>query len=140
MAKTCDVCGKPSGMYPLCRDCFKLRDAGKVVKDDKSGKWIMVEEKKSVMKNIVGAATKIAKAVVSQPEPKGDGTCIICGKEAPKGLLCIDCYKKKESEKVEYVGKRTKQEAMDHYFNQRNCVYKIKTQIIWKTAHFVWWR
>ena len=39
MAKTCDVCNSPSGMYPICRACFKLRDEGKVIKCEDCGKW-----------------------------------------------------------------------------------------------------
>ena len=35
----CKICGKPSGMYPLCKDCFKLRDEGKVVKCETCGEW-----------------------------------------------------------------------------------------------------
>ena len=27
--KTCAICGKPSGMYPLCTNCFILKDEGK---------------------------------------------------------------------------------------------------------------
>lgn len=35
----CQICGKPSGYYPLCNSCFKLRDAGKVIKCDDCGSW-----------------------------------------------------------------------------------------------------
>ena len=35
----CQVCGEKSGFYPLCRDCFKLRDEGKITKCSECGKW-----------------------------------------------------------------------------------------------------
>ena len=37
MAKTCAICGKSSGIYPLCVSCFKLRDAGEIEKCEKCG-------------------------------------------------------------------------------------------------------
>ncbi|ODS41821.1 MAG: hypothetical protein MSIBF_00130 [Candidatus Altiarchaeales archaeon IMC4] len=35
----CQICGEKSGFYPLCRECFKLRDEGKVTKCQECGKW-----------------------------------------------------------------------------------------------------
>lgn len=35
----CQICEKKSGYYPLCKDCFKLRDEGKVTKCKKCGIW-----------------------------------------------------------------------------------------------------
>ena len=26
--KVCQICGKPSGMYPLCKDCMKKKELG----------------------------------------------------------------------------------------------------------------
>lgn len=115
MGKICDVCGKPSGMYPLCRDCFKLRDEGKIVKDESLKKWVLV-----------GDSEKVENSTSEQIEKLNNTQCLICGKQIEKGLFCYDCYKQKEAYKYETLNKRTKQEAMDHYFNQRNCMYKIK--------------
>jgi predicted nuclease of restriction endonuclease-like RecB superfamily len=42
--KLCDICGTPSGMYPLCTKCFKLKDENKVSKCDKCGKWYLIEK------------------------------------------------------------------------------------------------
>ena len=38
-AVACQICEAKSGFYPLCNDCFKLRDAGKVTKCDDCGIW-----------------------------------------------------------------------------------------------------
>jgi len=35
----CQICGEKSGYYPLCRDCFKLKDSGEVTKCDDCGIW-----------------------------------------------------------------------------------------------------
>lgn len=35
----CQICGAKSGFYPLCNDCFKLRDEGKATKCEDCGIW-----------------------------------------------------------------------------------------------------
>lgn len=35
----CQICGAKSGFYPLCKDCNKLKDEGKVSKCDDCGIW-----------------------------------------------------------------------------------------------------
>ena len=35
----CQICENKSGFYPLCKDCFKLRDEGKVTKCQDCGIW-----------------------------------------------------------------------------------------------------
>ncbi|MFX1414949.1 MAG: hypothetical protein ACFFA2_14105 [Promethearchaeota archaeon] len=35
----CQICGAKSGYYPLCKNCFKLRDEGKVTKCEECGIW-----------------------------------------------------------------------------------------------------
>ena len=35
----CQICGAKSGFYPLCKDCFKLRDKGKITKCTECGIW-----------------------------------------------------------------------------------------------------
>ncbi|MFA6867317.1 MAG: hypothetical protein WCR54_07355 [Clostridia bacterium] len=122
MGKVCDICGKPSGMFPLCKNCLTLKNEGKIIKDEKLGKWVLKKPTESINKEkeITNKEKETTKKVL------GNGKCIICGKDAPNGYLCYECYKKKEAEKIEFVGKRNKQEAMDHYFNQRNCLFKIK--------------
>lgn len=44
-AKTCQICGAPSGMYPLCPKCFKLRDNGSVIQCEKCKRWHIVNNK-----------------------------------------------------------------------------------------------
>jgi len=35
----CQICGKKAGYYPLCKDCNKLKEEGKVTKCVECGKW-----------------------------------------------------------------------------------------------------
>ncbi len=35
----CQICGAKSRYYPLCKNCFKLRDEGKIVKCEDCGIW-----------------------------------------------------------------------------------------------------
>ena len=36
---TCQICEAKSGFYPLCKECFKLKDEGKVTKCEECGIW-----------------------------------------------------------------------------------------------------
>ncbi len=140
----CHVCGAECGTYALCFKCNKLKSEGKISKCDRCGKYYYTDKgcecKKAtapVSKPLQHENAKKADAATSNIPPHEtskkvsphtpNGKCIICGNNAPKGFLCYDCYKKKEAEKAELGRGRTKQEAMDHYFNQRNCLYRIKT-------------
>ncbi len=35
----CQICGAKSGFYPLCKECNKLKDEGKVTKCEECGVW-----------------------------------------------------------------------------------------------------
>lgn len=35
----CQICDTKSGFYPLCKDCFKLKDSGKITKCEECGIW-----------------------------------------------------------------------------------------------------
>jgi len=119
MAK-CINCGGESGKYALCFKCNRLKEEGKIIKCENCGKWHDASKPCDCKKT-----TSIVKAK-PQENKNVEGVCVICGKNAPNGPLCYECFKKKEAEKAEFMGKRSKQEALDHYFNQRNCIFKIK--------------
>jgi hypothetical protein len=36
----CQICGEPSGYFPICRSCNELKDKGEVKKCDDCGKWM----------------------------------------------------------------------------------------------------
>jgi hypothetical protein len=35
----CQICGKKAGFYPLCKECYSLKDQGKITKCSECGKW-----------------------------------------------------------------------------------------------------
>lgn len=104
--RTCDVCGKPSGFYPICIDCNKLKEEDMVKKCMQCGKWYHVDK-------------GCCKEATEKP-------CLVCGRESKYGPLCIECYKQKESVKKEFKGDRSPQEIKDHYFAQKNMLFRIK--------------
>lgn len=118
MGKTCEICGKPSGFFPLCTKCNKLKDDGKVVKCETCNKWHYLD-KPCDCKPISKEST-----IVDKKEKK----CIVCGKNAPNGPLCIDCFKEKERVKGDFVQNRAKLEITEHYYNQKNALYKVKNE------------
>lgn len=99
--KTCQICGAPSGMYPLCKDHLQMKNDGKVVKND-DGKWVLVEE------------------VVTD-----NSKCVICGESSYGKPLCIDCYKESIERKDEFDRNQKPYELKDYYFNLRSNIYRI---------------
>ena len=97
MVKTCLMCGKPSGMYALCMDCIKLKNEGKIEKCPDCGKRHYKNkscdckgekvEKEITKEKVVHKENNFVKKDI-----KTKGCCIICGKDAPNGPQCRDCY------------------------------------------------
>jgi hypothetical protein len=119
MAKLCEVCGKPSGFFPICASCNSLKEKGKVIKCEACGKWHKFDETCACSKK----QPNIVESKKQETKP-----CVVCGKPAPNGALCIDCYKEKERAKADFVQNRTKQQISDHYYNQRNALFRVKNQ------------
>lgn len=109
----CIICGKPSGKYYFCVNCNKLKDEGKIVKCDQCGKWHKSNEKCSCS--------------VSQKDKEQTKTCIVCGKDAPKGSLCSECYYEMKDFKESFDKNAKLFEMKDYYFNLRSSIYRMKT-------------
>ena len=122
MKKTCDVCNAPSGNYPICSKCNKLKNEGKIIKCEKCGKWHYAD--KPCCNN--GVANVSKPAAENKTPSNSSGNCMVCGKTSPNGSLCFNCYKKKELVKKEFEKERTKQQILDHYFAQKAMLYRIK--------------
>ncbi len=97
--KSCQICGMPSGMYPLCKEHLIMKSAGKVIKD-KGGKWKMQEIIESTI-------------------------CIICENTAYGKPLCVDCYKESMDRRDEFDKNQKSYELRDYYFNLRSSIYRI---------------
>lgn len=80
MAKTCQICNKPSGMYPLCPACFKLRDAGEVLKCEECKTWHK--------KNEPCQCEKIEQPIKEEPIEKQEEPAKTSEKSKRKCLLC----------------------------------------------------
>lgn len=99
--KVCQICGTPSGMYPLCKEHLQLKNEGKVVKNDE-GKWIVKEEEYIKYQS-----------------------CVICSSISYGKPLCIDCYKESVERKDEFDKNQKPFELKDYYFNLRSNIYRI---------------
>lgn len=121
--KTCEICGKPSGMYPLCKACFVLRDEGKVVKCGHCGKWKLDGKPCPQCGDAPehgGASVKKAQPGVSEAIKPSTATltCIICGKDSNGMHFCKDCYYKyKDREMDIHVKHCTEFSISDEYGN-----------------------
>ena len=109
MAKTCEVCGAPSGFFPICKDCNDLKDKGIVYKDERTGKWLKKQKANPIKNNTTPEEQKQQK----------DGKCIVCGEDAPKGSLCIDCWYEMLDYKDSFNKNSKVFELKDYYFNLR---------------------
>ncbi len=99
--KTCQICGKPSGIYPLCKEHLQLKNDGKVVKNE-SGSWVLASEEKTI-----------------------ESKCVICSNPSNGKTLCPDCYKESVERKDEFDKNQKPFELKDYYFNLRSNIYRI---------------
>lgn len=87
----CQICGKPSGFYPLCNNCFKLRDEGKLDKCEECGKWIYKGKPCSCGKS----KTIVKEAPKNESESENSELkCIICDEPSNGKHFCYNCYKR----------------------------------------------
>lgn len=98
-AKTCQICGKPSGIYPLCPACFKLRDDGEVIQCPDCKKWHYKKEVCDCKKDENKEDKKIQKQTEINQEDKiitineqNKSKCITCGQKTDGLLFCTQCY------------------------------------------------
>lgn len=92
MSKNCVICGKPSGMYPLCREHLQMKNDGKVVKCEDCGTWHFVDSPCQCKKT----------EIVSTSNVDSELACIICGEPSNGKHFCYNCYRKFK-DKVLYI-------------------------------------
>lgn len=88
MGKTCVICGKPSGMYPLCREHLKMKAEGKVVKCEDCGEWHLINEHCECEDDF------------EENEEIVSTQCIVCGEESNGYWFCRDCYHKYKNKEI----------------------------------------
>lgn len=87
MGKTCVICGKPSGMYPLCREHLQMKSEGKVVKCEECGTWYILSEGCKCQKS------KNIKSLENSSIKKSHKKCLLCENEVSDDyLFCKSCY------------------------------------------------
>jgi len=99
MGKTCVICGKPSGMYPLCREHLEMKNRGEVVKCPDCGTWHLAKDK---CKCATVEETKEEPVQPSEHNSESELTCIICGQPSNGKHFCYDCWSKYKN-KVLYI-------------------------------------
>ena len=65
----CQICGKPSGFFPLCKECNALKEKGKIIKCENCGKWHYANR----------PCPDCKKPTAEQTD---ELTCIICGENS----------------------------------------------------------
>lgn len=92
--KTCVICGAPSGMYPLCKTHFTMKNEGKVIKCETCGTW---HETTTPCK----CSPAIEKNFKYKELPSdGFETCVICNKKTNGYAFCRSCWGKYSEEEM----------------------------------------
>jgi hypothetical protein len=127
-AKTCQICGKPSGIYPLCVEHLKMKSDGLVVKNE-AGNWVLKETTPtpSTPKAAPNPPKSPSKPVESKPNEPASTTssCIICSSPSNGKPLCTSCYRETNERKDEFDRNQKPYELRDYYFNLRSNIYRI---------------
>lgn len=98
MGKTCVICGKPSGMYPLCREHLEMKNRGEVVKCPDCGTWHLAKDK---CKCATVEETKEEPVQPSEHNSDSELTCIICGQPSNGKHFCHNCWTKYKDKAVD---------------------------------------
>lgn len=83
MGKACQICGKNSGMYPLCAEHMAMKSEGLVEKCTECGKWHLSSE--------------YCDCQIEEYEElptEGFNKCVECGTETDGYAFCLECWKR----------------------------------------------
>lgn len=119
MAGRCEICGKYSGFYPLCKTCFSLRDEGKIEQCPDCKTWHYIEEP-------CNCEEEEDDELPIERQPQPNEKCIVCEEDAPKGPLCRDCYYEMLDLKDSFDRNQQAFQLKDYYFNLRNNIFRMK--------------
>lgn len=110
--KVCQICGKPSGMYPLCKEHLYLKQEGLVIKNEKTGVWELVNKGEKKTRN----QTFIEKKYLN---------CILCDADSKGKPLCKECYYECLDLEDEVDRNKKPYELKDYYFNLKSANYRV---------------
>ena len=118
MGKTCVICGKPSGKYPLCKEHLQMKNEGKVIKCEECGIWHLAFEpcpvcdEKSIKRSAYRANNDRRKCLLCENATEDDH------------LFCKSCYFKYKDKSITVNIKNLNEfNIVDEYSNR-----DVKTQ------------
>ena len=116
---TCQICGKNSGFYPLCKDHWEMKEKGLVIKNSKTNKWeINIFPRLNFTERVNFAENEFIEY------ENQSGICCVCGEDAPNGKQCKDCYYETLDYKDNIDKNRKVADLREWYYNLKNSIYK----------------
>lgn len=106
MAKTCQICGANSGMYPLCTAHLKLKNEGKVEKCSDCGKWHLTDENCSCKKVPFDALPT-----------EGFDKCVLCGEKTKGYAFCKKCWNEHSADELLHILNNTTKDITEEIKN-----------------------
>lgn len=118
MGKNCVICGKPSGMYPLCREHLQMKAEGQVVKCEKCNTWHLVNEPCKCPSEQIESHNDSNKKLDKQANAP-TMRCIICGEVINDYYhFCKSCYSKYKDRSIDIrITNCNETEILDEYGN-----------------------
>lgn len=115
----CQICGKPSGYYPLCKTCLTLKNENKVIKCPICNEWRKTDD---ICPSCGNEPIKIVDFNTQQEIKQTDNTpkitCLICGENSNGLHFCKKCYAKYKNRSIDIrITNCTETEILDEYGN-----------------------
>ncbi len=98
-SKTCQICEKPSGIYPLCKLHLEMKSHGLVVKNEKTNKWELKKDQNDTysQKEVDNESPKNSVITIDE---NNKSKCIICGRQSNGLLFCSSCFHKYKNKEL----------------------------------------
>ena len=104
MGKNCVICGKPSGIYPLCREHLQMKAEGFIVKCEDCGSWHFADTPCDCKKTIL----------YTELPTEGFEKCVSCGTSTNGYAFCKKCWQKYSTEEMlDILNQGSKQSAAE---------------------------
>ena len=137
--KTCQICGKQSGMYPLCKEHLTMKANGAVIKCETCGIWFKTELGCANCKTQKAEQPKYKTITTPWSKPKKVETqenvekintyeiCIICGEQSNGKPQCKNCYNETKSHMDSLDKNSSVRKLRDYYYNLKERILIIKS-------------